>query len=365
MIFNKKLIGGVLALFLLAFLVSIFEVPFWRISQKSKKPLVPTDTLQTLEFLSKEITMDRIYAPDEGPVDWGQFSLLPGEGPELLWIHSVTVTPVTPDGQKKLSSKFLYYGCLDFPNYLSHRQQFGGTVIGTSRLFALSPGQDHVEFPPGFGIPVLSNEFLQWSVIAMNLNLPAESPSVKFKFTVGYFRDEDLSSSPKPLFPAVGWSAKLLYGPDGYMGVEKSNEMIREAESSRGVHALEGSRYLYDDTQGRKFSLYWMLNPGRDVNHTLITRVLNLPFDTTLHYTNAHLYPFAESLELKDLNAGETLLKIGAGDHFESLEGTSVYKDHEYDLIMTHLNPTKETQKAMATIFLYLFDKEFKRPVGR
>ncbi len=378
MIFKKKLIGGILALFFLAFLISILEVPIWQLGRSLKKPSrpVPTNTLHHLEFFSKEILIDRLYPPDEGPVEGGQMSLLPGQEPELVWIRGFSVTPVSPDGKVELSNEFLYYSNLDFVDFVSHRQFLGGNPIGTYRLFALSQGQNRVEFPSGFGIPIMSNELLQWNVIAMNLNLSNRSLNLKFKLTIDYFLDQDVSTPLKPLFVVNAVVAKLLYGRDGYFGVEKPGELIREAESSRGVHALEGERYILSDGKERKFSLYWIVEPGREVDHTLATRFLNLPFDTTFHYANAHLYPYAESLELKDLSTHQFVFKgkasqvekgIGLAhvDELSSMEGIPIFKDHEYDLISIYRNPTLKDQKAMATLFLYLLDKEFKRPTNQ
>ena len=37
---------------------------------------------------------------------------------------------------------------------------------------------------------------------------------------------------------------------------------------------------------------------GREVNHTPVTSLMALPFDTTIHYIAIHLHPFAESVEL-------------------------------------------------------------------
>ena len=376
--FPRKLIVVILAIFLSVFFISILEVPFWEWRQKFKRPerSVPTNTLHPFEFFSREILIDRLYPSDEGPVEGGPVSLLPSQGPELVWIRGFSVTPVTPDGKEKLSTEFLYYSNLDFSDYVTHRQIFGENPIGTYRLFALSQGQNQVEFPPGFGIPVMSNELLQWNVIPMNLSLKNQSLSLKFKFGLDYLKDSDLSAPLKPLVVTNAVVAKLLYGRDGYFGVEKPNELIQEAESAPGVHALEGERYILGDGKGRKFSLYWVVKPGRESDHTLATRFINLPFDTTLHYANAHLYPYAESLELKDLDTHQIIFKGGASqaekgvglartDHFSSAEGIPLYKDHNYDLIATYNNPTSDDQKAMATLFLYLLDKDFKRPADR
>ena len=39
-----------------------------------------------------------------------------------------------------------------------------------------------------------------------------------------------------------------------------------------------------------------------------------------------------------------------------------MYRDHEYDLISVYNNTSGVDQDAMATMFIYLHDKEFQKP---
>jgi hypothetical protein len=119
------------------------------------------------------------------------------------------------------------------------------------------------------------------------------------------------------------------------------------------------------------FAGHWQVKPGREVNHTNVTRILALPFDTTVHYINVHLHPFAESLELRDLTARKSLWvskarnhanKIGLTevDSYSSAEGFPLYKNHEYELISTYNNTSGRMQDAMASMFMYAIDKQWK-----
>ena len=116
-----------------------------------------------------------------------------------------------------------------------------------------------------------------------------------------------------------------------------------------------------------------MVKPGREVNHTRVTNIMDLPFDTTLHYVAVHLHPFAETLELKDLTTGKTVYKArarqagkGVGlahvDFFSSAAGIPLYKGHEYEIVSIYNNTSGEDQDSMAVMNLYLLDKEFKKP---
>jgi hypothetical protein len=104
-----------------------------------------------------------------------------------------------------------------------------------------------------------------------------------------------------------------------------------------------------------------------------VTELMDLPFDTTLHYVAVHLHPFAETLELIDLTAKKTVYKArtrqadkGIGlahvDSFSSEEGIPLYKGHEYEIVSVYNNTSGEDQDSMAVMNLYLFDKEFKKP---
>jgi hypothetical protein len=86
-----------------------------------------------------------------------------------------------------------------------------------------------------------------------------------------------------------------------------------------------------------------------------------------------HLHPFARTLELRDITANKTIFtakaanpegKVGLThvDHFASVEGIPIYKDHQYELSGLYDNTSGVNQDSMAVMFLYLLDKEFKRP---
>lgn len=116
-----------------------------------------------------------------------------------------------------------------------------------------------------------------------------------------------------------------------------------------------------------------MVPPGRQVNRTLVTKVMNLPFDTTIHAIAVHLHPFAESLELRDLTTGERVFvshaenlpdRIGLArvEAFSSPEGIPLFKDHEYELVSVYHNTSGVDQDSMAVMLLYLRDHDFTAP---
>ena len=170
-----------------------------------------------------------------------------------------------------------------------------------------------------------------------------------------------------------GWGLVLLDGEDGYYNVADPDE------TEHGPSCLPGqaaSRDRREDAFGREFSGHWVVKPGREVNRTLVTNIMNIPFDTTVHYIAVHLHPFAESLELLDLDTGETVFKsnvegmqdkigIKRVEYFSSEEGVAVYKDHQYEMISVYDNTTSENQDSMAVMLLSLLDQKFNPDLPR
>ncbi|MEZ4240243.1 MAG: hypothetical protein R3F59_29630 [Myxococcota bacterium] len=109
------------------------------------------------------------------------------------------------------------------------------------------------------------------------------------------------------------------------------------------------------------------------MNTTNVTKFLNLPYDTTAHYIAVHLHPFAEKLVLKDLTDDKVLFdakvtpaegRVGIEriDHYSSVEGMPLYKDHQYELTSYYNNTSDHDVDSMAVMYLYLRDKKFKKP---
>ncbi len=133
---------------------------------------------------------------------------------------------------------------------------------------------------------------------------------------------------------------------------------------------------MIEDRFGRKFAGHWILPPGRQENKTLVTNWMNLPGDATVHYIASHLHPFATTLLLKNLTTGETVFSSNASGYadkiglsnvttFADTDGIPLDGDHEYELTSVYTNTSGEDQEAMAVMYLYLFDEEFRRPGGK
>lgn len=340
------------------------EAPPPRVDQRSSK----------VEILSPVYEVDRIYKSMQGPQSSEQFHLgaaktAPPKTPELKWITGFKAVMVGADGETAMPQEFMCHSNLDF-DPTAHNETFGHQKQISGRLFTLSQGQLEVKLPEGFGIPIMSSEALSLTTQVLNLNHEVADFDVRHKVDVDYVRDRDAKVAMKPLFMTGVYGLQLLEGDAPYFGVERPDEAQHGTGCMMGEQASEDE---FQDEQGRRFTGHWVVKPGREVNKTLVTKIMALPWDTTIHYIAVHLHPFAESLELVDLTAKKTVYrattrqfpdKIGLAhvDSYSSAEGIPVYKDHEYELISVYNNTSGKDQDSMAVMLLYMFDKEFQRP---
>ena len=324
-----------------------------------------------VELLSPVYTVDKIYRSMQGPSTTQEVHLLETKPAELLWIRGYRAVMVGPDGKSPQSQEFMCHSNLDV-DWNAFRAALPEHHQTSARLFTLSQGQFEIHFPDGFGIPVMSDTPLELTTQVLNHNLPNPNVQVRHKVTVEYVRDRDLKRPMTPLFQAGVYGLKLVEGQTPYFGVEHPDAARHGSGCLLGAAA---SKDMYDDGLGRTFTGHWVVKPGREENRTLVTKELNLPFDTTIHYIAVHLHPLAESLELRDMTEQKTLFKSRAQnlegriglehvEAFSSAEGISVYENHGYELVSVYNNTTDRDQDSMAVMYLYLYDREFHRPGG-
>jgi hypothetical protein len=327
--------------------------------------------VRSLDVLSKTYLVDRKYKSMLGPESTQPVFLSQAEPPEVLWVTGFRAVMVGADGATPASQEFMCHSNLDL-NMNLHRRLFGLARDLPNRIFTLSQGQQEIRFPEGFGLPVLSSEPFRLTTQVLNHNIENPNLQVRHKVTIDYVRDADLTKPLQPLFQLAATGMVLVDGKDPYFGVDDPNTAVHGEGCLVGTSAQQ-TGYLMTDPQGRRFSGHWLVKPGRQVNHSNITRNMNLPFDTTIHYIAVHLHPFAESLELRDITAGTTLYhsdvkatqgKIGIDrvDHFSSVEGVRIFKDHQYELVSVYDNTSGEDQDSMAVMYMYLRDLDYKRP---
>lgn len=324
-------------------------------------------TAEAETVLSPTYTVDRIYRSMTGPYSTQEVVLGEAGESELMWITGYRAVMVGPDGETEMPQEFMCHSNLDV-DVGEHRKALPASGGFNERLFTLSQGQLEIEFPAGYGIPVMSNQPLDLTTQVLNLNHPEGERQVRHKISLQYVRDDE-PGTMRPLFPIAAFGMALLEGDSGHYGIDQPDAEQHGPGCLTGGNASDST---YSDPLGRTFTGHWVVPPGRQVNHTLVTHLMQVPYETTIHYIAVHLHPFAESLSLNDLTTGETLFasraenfpdKIGLArvDSFSSVEGIRIYPDHEYELVSVYDNVTAEPQDSMAVMYIYLRDQELER----
>lgn len=337
------------------------------------------------QFLSPVYTIEKKYRSMEGPGSLQKYYLGdPAADPELLWIVGVRTEMVGRDGRTPQLPELMCHINVDL-DAERHRALFDlKRPIGT-RLITLSQGITSTRVPDGFGFPIASNEPLVVFTQVLNHNI--EKPKnleVRHRVTVEFVRDRDLKEPMKALFNVGASGMVILQDPLALpsMGqgliVDATGGKSAESHGSsclmlpRAPNAT-GTSSDYVDPTGRVMTGHWVVPPGKQVNHSDITWFMALPYDTTLHYAAAHLHPFAKSLSIRDLTAGETVFEVkakgpkkGIGlshvETFLSPKGVPLYRNHQYELVSVYENPTTENADSMASAFLGVADPEFVKP---
>jgi hypothetical protein len=320
--------------------------------------------------LSPVYEVDKIYKSMQGPQSTKELTLRDDAELELLWVVGFEAIIVEPKGTERVSQEFMCHTNLDIDPTL-HQELFDDEDKRlTGRLFTLSQGQYRIDLPKGFGIPILSSELMSLNTQVLNLNIKEGKREVRHRVVMRYVRDSELDKPMKALFSAGAYGLKLLEGKDGRYGDDGDDGADEHAACLPGENAGQNE---FGDGKGRRFTGHWVVKPGREENHTQVTKLMDLPWDTTLHYVAVHLHPYAESLELRDNTAGKAVFKAftrqadeGIGlahvDSLSSEEGIALFKDHAYELVSVYNNTSGEDQDSMAVMNLYALDKEFSKP---
>jgi hypothetical protein len=318
----------------------------------------------------------------EGPSEMREVTLARTKQPEILWLKGYRATIIGASAGQEASQEFMCHNNLeiDFSRLNQHKDIFGwdeSRLNGSSiRLFTLSQGQFGVTMPEGFALPVRSDERLFLTTQVLNHNFDDPDVGVRHAVEIDWVAESDRDEPLQPLYQASVSVMASLEQTDAYFGVKDPE--VRHEGSSCSVGSIPGAvadeAAIYTDEHGQRFAGHWVVAPGREVRHTLVTKQLALTFDTRIHYIGTHVHPFCTSLELRDLTTGESLFTvrpvapekgIGLADiaEYSSSEGIPVFMDHDYELVSVYENTSGVEQDAMATFFLYLEDEDGARAI--
>jgi hypothetical protein len=325
--------------------------------------------------------IDQIYKSMLGPFNNAVAPILDQPNPELLWLTGYRTQVVDAEAGQRISQEYMCHVNLDLVEVDKHNERFDkSSPMLQDRIFTLTQGQQEVRLPPGFGVPLMSDEKLYFATQVLNLNKPDISIDVRQQTELTFLRDSELTRPITPMYLRAIQVFKVMEG-EGEEGAHYGFELGEDSEARGGGCAIGQSAMgaeaweVADAASGTRFTPHWVVEPGPETSETNVTRYLNLESDTRVHFIGAHMHPYGESLEFVDLTDGRvifeavvknTTTRVGL-QHIGSMtseEGIPLYKDHQYGLISKYNNPTDEPTDAMASMFLYMEDSRFQRPMG-
>jgi hypothetical protein len=332
-------------------------------------PAPTASKVETKVVYSDAFTIDTTWASMQGPYRVLKVQLTDSTTHELVWVVGYEAAIVDADSREPKSPEFMCHSNVDL-DMARHRQIFKWQKYPSRRLFTLSEGQTEVRLPDGFGIPLRSDEPLSVTAQVLNHNYKGAPVRVRQRVTVHYIRDRGLK---QPLVPLYQRGINTLVRLDGPGGAWNTAVNEHAAHQHGGAEGMGADTVPYRDKQGRTFAGHWVVKPGRETRRTPINGWLQLQEDLRIHYVSVHLHPFAESLRLLDLTTGDTVLtsaaenrpeRVGLArvDQIASREGITLKKDHQYELVSEYNNTSGSDRTAMAVMYLYIADTEFKRP---
>jgi hypothetical protein len=327
----------------------------------------------SVTVLSEPYLIDRIFESMKGPVStqYGIHLLSAGEPTQLLWITTIRTDVVGADGKTPQSSEFFCHSNLSFARSGRLQRDADGafTAVPDLRLATLVPGHLEIGLPDGFGIPVYSDEPLDYFGMALSLNQVEVPTQIRFKTTMSFVRDAAASrkSVMRPLF------RRALYGYEAPSGAgDPATAHAGHAGTSEGSSMAQPALGPLPPSA----QIHWTIPPGRYEGTVSVTDQLGALEDTTIHYATAHLHPYARSVSLIDRTTRTVVVTIRSRDRdgrrgvdvmdeFHSDAGIPIDRSHQYDLVTVYENTTSGPVDAMSIMYLYMVDNRFARTLLR
>ncbi|OUR92389.1 hypothetical protein A9Q87_07890 [Flavobacteriales bacterium 34_180_T64] len=312
-----------------------------------------------ISLISPTLVIDNIYKSMEGPKVMRSFQLDYTKN-DLVWMTSFETKAISTNEVDVLSNDYVCHTNVDFYDGEHYSRWELDDRIGLQypRLTSMSNGIESYEFPEGFGFPVFSNENLFLSTQTLNHNIKTEPFSVKHQVTIGF---KPHQKTMKPL------ESKTVFIMLPY---DKDNPFQGPTDTNPNMCLpIETKNHSYSNDDGESLTGHWVIFPGKDTYRFDISNQLRLKDSTTMHQIATHLHPFAETMAIRDKTTDTTLFiskaknysdKIGLESvtYFSSEEGIMLYKDHHYELVLETNNTSKTNQDMMASMFIFLYDKE-------
>ncbi len=295
----------------------------------------------------------------------------------LMWFLGAKIEVLDEVEDRVISPEYMCHLNLD-TNLNIRRDSFPMSPGTNTRLLTLTGGAMDFFFPPGYGLPVASDE--EHDVTFQVLNHNRDEPiSVRHRLTLYYVADHQLQSPMQPLIYDVPFVAVPV--DEG----GKADERFKVSRCScctplkYGAEADNAIGGLFDGPEGKKYSGHWSVPPGpSEFRFPLRYYARSFgSYETTAHAMIPHIHPYCTEMtviehdptcstsrviyrsQVKNKEHETGLLDI---DRFSSAQGLEIHPDRQYELAVHYDNSSGIAQDSMATMAIYTHDKRFIKP---
>lgn len=327
-------------------------------------------------FASRPYRLERIYKSMQGPMSV-QEGLPIGAGAAetggVAWVTGVRTTVVDAGTLKPIEQDFFCHSNLEAspdPAAAGARERLFGVdrAAMDSRLFTLVPGRLEIRLPEGFAVPVMPGEGIFYQSMVLNLNIPDIDRHVRL-LTEVELAPPEAAGTLTPLYRRALYTLQeMAPGTSSAMTPEQAEQCGCGPGQSVSASASGVLRRF-----GQDKTLHWYVPPGRHEYVQDVTDQLALAEDASIHYATIHLHPTGRWAELRDVTAGETVLRLETRDHADrrgvahvdevsASEGIRLRAGHRYELVTLYENPGEKPVDAMSILYLYVAGQESSGP---
>ncbi len=314
---------------------------------------------ESYRMISPSFYIDGIYKSMEGPKSSNYVQL--SQDSTLLYLTGFHVKAIDAKSGKTISNDFVCHTNVDFNDVKYFSQFHLDDRIGKRfpRMTSLSHGMENFKFPKGYGVPMIGNDLLFVTTQSLNHNLPDANLIVKHEVQIDYTKQRNL----KPLMSRTAF-VMLPY--------DKSDPYKQPLDpASNQCIPIETKNHSYEDGSGHVFSGHWVVPVGKNTYRSDVNAQLQIKDSLRLHASAIHVHPFATSITLFDKSEKRIIFKSEVVNHqnnigltkiepFSSEEGIWLYADHDYEIVLTVDNTSKEQQDMMGSMFLFFYDAELE-----
>lgn len=303
----------------------------------------------------------------------------PDQKRELLWFKGISLQVLDENHKVMPTAEFIGHLNLDVDRGFRNCAFAQSEHSGNGRLITLTQGQTDFFFPPGFAVPVASDEKWTFTFQAANLTT-LEHRRIKHRCIVTFVRDSELT---QPV-TALHW-----YNPYIVVALDRGKEKPSGSSDVRGpdclaisngntaANATEDSDFF--DQLGRRLSGHWEVPPGTSHYRSPIVEERDPGFASKrrrIHAVWTHLHPLCTNVSLVECGPGKrrpifsvtasTRIKPGLEiEHIDSIlssKGIVLPARRSYELAATYENTTGVAQDSMVALGVFCADEKFTRP---